>query len=106
MSTIKARTRGRRLIKHNVRLDEQNRETLYAYAHFLGESTEYVLNQLIDCVLAKDKDFVRRRADHPQTWVPRPAVRPPSDAHRSEPMAAVPTGWNGTVSPTASKPTL
>ena len=55
--------RVKRLIKHNVRLDEQNQETLYAYAQFLDESTEYVLNQLIDTVLAKDKEFVRWRAD-------------------------------------------
>jgi hypothetical protein len=75
MSVIKPRTRGKRLVKHNVRLDEQNQQTLYAYAYFLGESTEYVLNQLIDTVLAKDKEFVRWRADHPQSCVPRPMVR-------------------------------
>ena len=57
MSVIKPRTRGKGLVKHDLQLDEQNQETLYAYAHFLGESTEYVLTQLIDTVLAKDKDL-------------------------------------------------
>ena len=76
MSVIKPRTRGKRLVKHRTRLDEENQETLYAYAQFLGESTEYVLNQLVDTVLAKDKEFVRWRADHPQSCVLRPVVRP------------------------------
>jgi hypothetical protein len=74
MSIIKPRTRGKRLVKHRTRLDQENHETLYAYAQFLGESTEYVLNELVDTVLAKDKDFVRWRADHPQSCAPRPVA--------------------------------
>ena len=46
-------------------------QTLYAYAHFIGEPTEYVINQVIDTVLAKDKDFLQWRADHPDSFVPR-----------------------------------
>lgn len=45
MSVIKPRTRGKHLVKYRTRLDRENSETLYAYAHFIGESTEYVLNQ-------------------------------------------------------------
>jgi len=75
MSVIKPRARGKRLVKHRTRLDEQNQETLYAYAAFLDEPTEYVLNELIDGVLAKDKEFTRWRADHPQSFVPRGASR-------------------------------
>ena len=82
MSVIKPRTRGKRLVKHRTRLDEENQETLYAYAQFLGESTEYVLNQLVDTVLAKDKEFVRWRADHPQSCVPRTVVRDTPAAHQ------------------------
>src|SRR5438094_6101517 len=74
MSVIKPRTRGKRLVRHRTRLDQQNNETLYAYAQFLGESPEYVLNQVIDTVLAKDKDFVRWRAAHPESHVPRPVT--------------------------------
>jgi len=87
MSVIKPRTRGKRLVKHNTRLDEQNQATLYAYAQFIGESTEYVINQLIDTVLAKDKEFVQWRADHTQSCVPRPVARPRQRAHRVEPIA-------------------
>jgi hypothetical protein len=75
MALIKARTRGKRLVRHRTRLDHETNETLYAYAHFLGESTEYVLNQVIDTVLAKDKDFVQWRASHPESFVPQPIGR-------------------------------
>ena len=64
MSLIKPRTRGKQLVKHRTRLDRENNETLYAYAQFLGESTEYVLNQVIDTVLARDKEFVKWRESH------------------------------------------
>src|SRR5262245_5138225 len=75
MPLIKPRTRGKQLVKHRTRLDRENNETLYAYAQFLSESTEYVLNQVIDTVLAKDKEFVQWRAAHPESCVPRPAGR-------------------------------
>lgn len=71
MALIKPRTRGKRLVRHRTRLDWETNETLYAYAHFLGESTEYVLNQVIDTVLGKDRDFLQWRADHPDSFVPR-----------------------------------
>jgi hypothetical protein len=75
MSLIKPRTRGKQLVRHRTRLDRETNETLYAYAHFIGESTEYVLNQAIDTVLAKDKDYQQWRAQHPQSFVPRGAIR-------------------------------
>lgn len=87
MSVIKPRTRGKRLVKYNTRLDEQNQETLYAYAEFLGESPEYVVNQLIDTVLAKDKEFVQWRADHPHSCVPRQTSRQRGAVHRAAPVA-------------------
>ena len=71
MALIKPRTRGKQLVRHRTRLDRETNETLYAYAHFLGEPTEYVLNQVIDTVLGKDKDFLQWRAEHPQSFVPR-----------------------------------
>ena len=70
MPVIKPRTRGKQLVKHRTRLDRENTETLFAYAEFLGESTEYVLNQVIDTVLAKDREFLQWRADHPESCVP------------------------------------
>ena len=73
MPVIKPRTRGKQLVRHITRLDRENNETLYAYAHFLGEPTEYVLNQLIESVLAKDKEFLAWRAEHPESFVPAAA---------------------------------
>ena len=89
MPLIKPRTRGKQLVKHRTRLDRENNETLYAYAHFLGESTEYVLNQVIDTVLAKDKEFLQWRATHPESFVPRPSTRsrgPRAGVSRREPL--------------------
>jgi len=82
MPLIKPRTRGKRLVRHRTRLDHETNETLYAYAQFLGESTQYVLNQVIDTLLAKDKDFLQWRAEHPESYVP-PSVRQPSGATRA-----------------------
>ena len=71
MALLKPRTRGKQLVRHRTRLDRETNETLYAYAHFLGEPTEYVLNQVIDTVLGRDKDFLQWRAEHPESFVPR-----------------------------------
>jgi len=76
MPLIKPRTRGKHLVKHRTRLDHENNETLYAYAQFLGESTEYVLNQVIDTVLARDKEFIKWRESHQGSYVPRAKDRP------------------------------
>ena len=75
MPVIKARTRGKHLVRHITRLDRESYETLFAYAAFLGEPPEYVLNQLIDTVLAKDKEFLTWREAHPGSHAPRPAAR-------------------------------
>ena len=92
MPLIKPRTRGKQLVKHRTRLDRENNETLYAYAHFLGESTEYVLNQVIDTVLAKDKEFLQWRTGHQESFVPRPSGRArgrhPADSRREPSVAA------------------
>ena len=61
MSVIKPRTRGKHVVEHRTRLDRENHETLYAYAAFVEEEPDYVMNQLIETVLAKDKEFVAWR---------------------------------------------
>jgi hypothetical protein len=76
MPLIKPRTRGKQIVRHIARLDRENAETLHAYAAFLGESTDYVFNQVVDTVLAKDKDFVKWRADHAHSHLPSAASRP------------------------------
>jgi hypothetical protein len=75
MPLIKPRTRGKQFVRLVTRLERETNETLYAYAQFLGEPAEYVLNQLIDTVLAKDKEFVAWRAEHSQSFVPRRPAR-------------------------------
>lgn len=72
MALIKPRSRGKRLVRHRTRLDHETNETLYAYARFIGESTEYVLNQVVDTVLARDKEFLQWRAANPDSYVPTP----------------------------------
>ena len=71
MPLIKPRTRGKQFVRLITRLEHENNEALYAYAQFLGEPVEYILNQLIDTVLAKDKEFVTWRANHQDSSVPR-----------------------------------
>jgi hypothetical protein len=75
MPLIKPRTRGKQMVRFITRLDRENNEPVYAYAQFLGEPIEYVLNQRVDTVLAKDRDFVAWRAEHRQSCVPRPGCR-------------------------------
>ena len=92
MSLIKPRTRGKQLVRHRTRLDRETNETLYAYAHFIGEPTEYVLNQVIDTVLAKDRDFLQWRTSHPESYVPRNSgkrsgSRAPADRARQASVA-------------------
>ena len=89
MPLIKARTRGKQFVRLVTRLERENNETLYAYAQFLGEPAEYVLNQLIDTVLAKDKEFVAWRAEHRQSFVPRRTAR---IRKRAAPRDAAPSG--------------
>jgi hypothetical protein len=84
MPLIKPRTRGKQKVRHITRLFQENNETLYAYATFLGEDTEYVMNQLIGAKLAKDKEFLRWRATHPESYVPR-ASTAAHGAKRSRP---------------------
>ena len=102
MPLIKPRTRGKQILRHLARLDRENTETLHAYAAFLGESTDYVLNQVIDTVLAKDKEFVKWRADHDHSHVPNIASRVRrSRATPSRPsasMAQPPSGSHAALS--------
>ncbi len=45
---IKPRTGQKDFVRHTTRLYRENNETLFAYAKFIGEPTEYVLNQLLE----------------------------------------------------------
>ena len=89
MPVIKPRTRGKRVVRHIARLDQENNETLHAYAEFIAEPTDYVLNQLVGSVLGRDKEFVAWREQHGESFVPQPVPRkrkgrPASAAARSD----------------------
>ena len=76
MSVIKPRTRGKHFVEHRALLDRENHETLYAYTAFLEEDdVDYVLNQLIESVLARDREFSAWRNEHQRTYAPERAVR-------------------------------
>jgi hypothetical protein len=83
MPLIKPRTRGKQVVRRMVRLDHATNETLFAYAHFLGESTDYVLNEVIDTVLAKDKEFLAWRAENRASFVPPPPAGHPVRERRA-----------------------
>ena len=74
MALIKPRTRGKQTVRLITKLFRENNETLCAYAKFLEEDVEYVLNQLIGTKLAKDKEFLRWRESHPESCVSRPST--------------------------------
>ncbi|MEP7307336.1 MAG: hypothetical protein ABJA98_17645 [Acidobacteriota bacterium] len=81
MPLIKARTHRIPVVRHICRLQEPNRSALVQYALFIGDTVDYVLNQLIATTLVKDRDFVEWRAEQPiptQTakLAPRRPARP------------------------------
>ena len=94
---IKPRTGQKDVVRHMTRLYRENNETLFAYAKFIGEPTEYVLNQLLDTVLAKDRDFQAWREQNPGSHVPKPADHTPA---RARPRARVTTTPGAAAGPT------
>ena len=82
MPLIKARTNRVRIVRHISRLKEPNRDTLALSARFIGDTPDYVLNQLIETTLAKDRDFVAWRTEHTAEagTASQPAVA--SETHR------------------------
>jgi hypothetical protein len=103
MPLIKPRTRGKQVVRRIVRLDRETNETLFAYAHFLGESTDYVLNEVIDAVLAKDKEFLAWRAENNASFVPPPPANQPVRKSRSKRRAdPQPSGAEAAVVPSAA----
>jgi hypothetical protein len=74
MPLIKPRTHRIKIVRHICRLQEPNRDALVLYARFIGDTADYVLNQLIETTIAKDREFVTWRAEQP---VVQPAVAAP-----------------------------
>src|SRR5262249_18018980 len=74
MSLIKPRTRGKQMVHYRTRLDHENNETLFAYAAFIGEYPQYVLNELIDTVLANHEEMAASLRDQADPLPRRPAA--------------------------------
>jgi len=91
MSVIKARTKQKQIVRHITRLYRENNETLFAYAKFIAEPTEYVLNQLVETVLGKDKDFQAWREENPGSHVPKPGERKRSHGRPLSPRVSTGT---------------
>lgn len=65
MPLIKPRTNRVRRVRHICRLDEPTRDVLVAYAKFIDDTPDYVLNAVIETTLGKDRDFLAWRAEQP-----------------------------------------
>jgi hypothetical protein len=73
---IKPRPNHVRSVRHISRLREPNRDALVLYARFIGDTADYVLNQLIETTIAKDRDFITWRAESPGVASATPERRP------------------------------
>lgn len=83
MPLIKPRTNRVKSVRHISRLQEPNRDAFVLYARFIGDTADYVLNQLIDSTIAKDREFTAWRAEHPNEVVTRPNGHARSSTGRS-----------------------
>lgn len=102
MPVIKPRTRGKQFVRVAMRLEAENHETVHAYAVFIGEKTDYVINEVVDTILARDPDYVSWRREHAESFVPdqathsarrrRRARSPRTTAAPTEPSPAAASG--------------
>jgi hypothetical protein len=75
---------SRESVCHICRLQEPNRDALVLYARLISDTADYVLNQIIDTTIAKDRDPVALRAEHPMRRRPgrMASTGRPESAHR------------------------
>jgi hypothetical protein len=83
MSLIKPRTNRVQVVRHICRLQEPNRDALVDYARFIDDTVDYVLNQLIDSTLLKDRDFLAWRAAQPAVSPSEPTAPAARNGSRS-----------------------
>jgi hypothetical protein len=83
MTLIKARPNRVRIVQRSCHLQEPNRDTLVLYARFIGDTVDYVINQLIESTIAKDREFVAWRAEQPaEVAGPSTGARPTRRSRR------------------------
>jgi hypothetical protein len=63
MTIIKRRPAGRRSCATSAGSDSRTATRSWRTRGFIGDSPDYVLNQLIETVLAKDREFLAWRGD-------------------------------------------
>ena len=90
MPLIKPRKNQVRMVRHTCRLQEPNRDALVLYARFIGDTADYVLNQVIATTIAKDREFV--------AWV----VEQTSDSEAATPASVEPASPRS-VPPTSGR---
>ena len=81
MPLIKPRTNRVKTVRHICRLQEPNRDALVLYARFIGDTADYVLNQLIDTTIARDREFLAWRAEQPTAQLIEAAPKPNGRGH-------------------------
>jgi len=81
MPLIKPRTHRIKIVRHICRLQEPNRDALVLYARFIGDTADYVLNQLIETTIAKDREFMTWRAEQPTAQLTEAAPKPNGRDH-------------------------
>jgi hypothetical protein len=80
MPLIKARPNRVPMVRHISRLQVPVRDVLVEYAKFIGDTPDWVLNQLIDSTLAKDRDFVTWREKQGSQLQSAPPPHPRRDS--------------------------
>ena len=81
MPLIKPRTHRIKIVRHICRLQEPNRDALVLYARFIGDTADYVLNQLIETTIAKDREFVTWRTEQSAAQLTEAAPKPNGRDH-------------------------
>ena len=71
MPIIKARPNRVRSVRHICHLEESNRDALVLDPRFAGDTVDYLLNQLIEPTVVKDRNLVAWRQAHPDEVVTR-----------------------------------
>ena len=85
MPLIKARTNRVRTVRRICRVQEPKCDTLMLYARFIGDTTDYVVNQLIDATIGRDRGFLAWRAAQQGGAASQPASTDQSAIGRSRP---------------------
>lgn len=84
MPLIQPRTNRVRNVRHICRLQEPNRDALLLYARFIGDTPDYVLNQVIEATLVTDREFAAWRAKSESGAATVDSPSPDTDRGRRE----------------------